>query len=144
MTTLTTTADLEARAAWSIITEPSDAPAGAITAALGHTAALAALAGSTDSDLAALLVEHEAVTTAADGIAAARRWRPRVSTADIDTAIASATRDGIHLIDPSIVPGLSDLGNVAPHLLWVRGDAAALTTPLVDKDWHVAELNLAL
>lgn len=133
MTTLTTTADLEARAAWSIITEPSDAPAGTITAAIGHTAALAALTGSTDSDLAVLLVEHEAVTTVADGIAAARRWRPRTSTADVDAAIARATRDGIHLIDPSTVPGLSDLGNVAPHLLWVRGDAAALTTPLVDK-----------
>jgi len=133
MTTLTTATDLEARAAWSIITEPADRIAGALTNAIGHAAAIEALAGNTNSDLAELLVHHDAAATLEDGEAAVRRWRPRVSLAAIDDALARAAREGIHLIDPSTVPGLSDLGNDTPHILWVRGDAAALITPLSSK-----------
>lgn len=73
-TALTTATALEARAAWSTITEPGDATAGALTRHAGHAAALEALAAGRDTLLAALAA---AGVDAEDAAHAAGRWLPR-------------------------------------------------------------------
>lgn len=125
MTTATTTTKIveivdvkerNARATWSIITEPGDGHAGALIQQLGHVAALDALKGK--------LANLDAI---APGLSAqAQRWMPRLRPAAIATALRIADQHGIRLVDPAAVPGLSDLGPHAPHALWVRGDIAAL------------------
>jgi DNA processing protein len=111
-------ADAEAYAAvvWSVITEPGDAVAGRVVAATGSAAGLAAVtAGRVPSD---------AGVDARDARAALARWEPRMRHAAVTTALALARRAGVRLV----VPGdeewpsrLADLGEHAPHALWVRG-----------------------
>ena len=125
MTTATTTTKIaeildvkerNARATWSIITEPGDGHAGALIQQLGHIAALDALKGK--------LADLDAI---APGLSEqAQRWMPRLRPAAIATALRTADQHGIRMVDPATVPGLSDLGPHAPHALWVRGDIAAL------------------
>lgn len=127
MSTLTTTTDLEARAAWSLLTEPGDTIAGAFTQALGHHAAIANVNSGRSSLLAALA---EAGVSETDAHAAADRWLARTPALPLERALESAHRHGITLLDPTTIPGMSDLGTSAPHVIWARGDLAALTTPL--------------
>ena len=129
-TALTTATALEARAAWSTITEPGDATAGALTRHAGHTAALEALAAGRDTLLAALAA---ADVDAEDAAHAADRWLPRHTPRHIDEALALAARHGITLIDPATIPGLSDLGDAAPHVIWARGTLTPLTRDLTDR-----------
>lgn len=107
-----------ARAAWSIITEPGDAYAGAVIQQLGHIGALTALEG----DLAAF---DDIAPGAAEQ---AKSWLPRLSTDAITRALRTAEQESIRLVDPATVPGIADLDTRAPHLLWVRGDINALGT----------------
>lgn len=130
MNTLTTTRDLAARAAWSIITEPGDLTAGNFTQVLGHHAALA-LATTGRDTLIASLIKFGA--SEEDAHTAATRWIPRTRTLNVDQVLDDAHRKGITLIDPDTIPGLSDLGNAAPHIIWARGDVATLTRPLTDR-----------
>lgn len=128
MSTLLTDTDTESRAAWSAITEPADTVAVAFTAALGHSAALTEL----ENPKAAIqsLIEVGAVADHTEASAAIRRWLPRLQSSAVDHALIDAARGGIQLIAPSQIPGLSDLGAQAPHLIWLRGDADALTGPI--------------
>ncbi len=89
-TTLTTATALEARAAWSTITEPGDATAGALTRHTGHTAALEALAAGRDTLLAALAA---ADIDADEATQAAARWLPRHNPRYIDEALALAAAE---------------------------------------------------
>lgn len=107
-----------ARAAWSIITEPGDAYAGAVIQQLGYIGALTALEG----DLAAF---DDIAPGAAEQ---AKSWLPRLSTDAITRALRTAEQQSIRLVDPATVPGIADLDTRAPHLLWVRGDINALGT----------------
>ncbi|MFH8253278.1 DNA-processing protein DprA [Microbacterium sp. B2969] len=108
--------ELNARAAWSIITEPGDGHAGILVQQLGHRGALTALEGK--------LADLDDI---APGLAAqARTWMPRLRSAAIASALTTAKDRGIRLVDPATVPGLVDLGAHAPHVLWVRGDIDAL------------------
>lgn len=132
MNTLTTATDLEARAAWAILTEPGDALAGTLTQTLGHAEALAAVLDNRNA-IAPLLLEHGVTIDPEEAAAAADRWLPRLRQADFDRAIEDAARHGIQLVDPTGIPGIADLGAHAPHLLWVLGSPAALTTPLTNK-----------
>lgn len=131
-TSLATSIELEARAAWSVITEPADAIAGRFVAALGHSTALRTLEDSRESIDA--LVDTHAAPDRETAAAAVQRWLPRMQSRSIEFALQEAARHDIRLIDPSTVPGLSDLDIRIPHLLWVRGDDEALVgTPLSSK-----------
>lgn len=133
-----TTSDLTARAAWSVLTEPGDAAAEALTTTLGHTRALEALTnGTIGSALAAADVDP---ATARESL---KHWQARLHAGALDANLAAVDRAGVTLLDPTEVPGLTDLGIHAPHVLYVRGNAQALTNP-GPKDWHVAELEVAL
>ena len=127
MPTLTTATELEARAAWSIATEPGDTTAGTLTQTLGHSAALAALTSGRSTLLEALA---ETGIDTEDAAAAANRWLARTNGTRLDDALAVAHRAGATLIDPTTIPGLSDLGTGAPHAIWARGDLTTITHPL--------------
>lgn len=129
-TTLTTATDLEARAAWSIITEPGDSTAGLLTQILGHATALEVATAGRSTLTAAL---RAAGIDADEADHAAGRWLPRLTPRALDDALALAARAGITLVDPATIPGLSDLGAHAPHVIWARGDLATLTRPLTDR-----------
>lgn len=128
MSTLLADTDLESRAAWSTITEPVDAIAIAFTAALGHSAALTELEHPKNAIQS--LIDVGAAADRPEAAAAVQRWIPRLQTSTVGHALATAARDGIRLIAPSQIPGLLNLGTQAPHLIWLRGDADALTGPI--------------
>ena len=109
-----------ARVAWSLITEPQDGPAAAVVSDLGYIDALDAIS---DPKRAAELGERDSELQA--GIA---RWTARIPHVHPDEVLLQAGRDGVHLVDPLSIPGLGDLA-IAPHVLYVRGDAAALAAP---------------
>ncbi|KDA04640.1 DNA-binding protein [Microbacterium sp. CH12i] len=130
-TTLTTATDLEARAAWSIIAEPSDAIAGAFTQTLGHAAALTAITSGRTTLIRALTELQGIGDRTADE--AANRWLPRLTKSYLTDALATAKNNSITLIDPNTIPGLRDLGENAPHAIWARGDLTNLTRPNTDR-----------
>lgn len=127
----TTSTDLEARAAWSVLTEPGDSVAGGLVAALGHADALTALENPASCITA--IMDADAASDQKQAAAAVQRWLPRLSTRSIDFALREASRHGIQMLDPASVPGIADLGVLAPHLLWVRGDLDAAVTSLSNK-----------
>lgn len=127
----TTSTDLEARAAWSVITEPGDTVAGGFVAAIGHTDALSALENPVACITA--IMDAGAASDQEQAAGAVQRWLPRMSARTIDFALREASRHGIQMLDPAAVPGIADLGVLAPHLLWVRGDLDAAATPLSSK-----------
>ena len=107
-----------ARAAWAMITEPGDAGAGRIVQTLGHRNALELL--RRDPDML------EAVAPDAGVPHRVTDWSRRLRDTTIRDALRDAERSDITLIDPATVPGMTDLGEEIPHLLWVRGDVQAL------------------
>lgn len=107
-----------ARATWSAMTEPGDTNASAVVTDLGYIDALDAV---TNSVRAAELGERSD-----DMARAVKLWRGRYRTENITQLLSDADNLGIHLVDPLSVRGMSDLGERAPHLLWVRGDVTAL------------------
>lgn len=128
MSTPVTDVDLESRAAWSAITEPADGISAAFAAALGHSAALAEL--EHPKNAVQSLIDVGAAADQVEATAAVQRWIPRLQSSAVGHALAAAARDGIQLIAPSQIPGLSDLGAQMPHLIWLRGDAAMLMGPI--------------
>lgn len=124
MSSTLTDTDLESRAVWSTITEPADTIAAAFTASLGHSEALAAL----ENPKSAMegLLDCGAAASPTEAAAAVQRWLPRLQSSAVDHTLKAATRAGIQMIAPSELPGLMDLGTQAPHLIWLRGDPAAL------------------
>lgn len=118
----------QAHIAWSAIAEPADPAAGALVGALGAARALAWLRECWDDPVAAT---HELAQVAPPErvdavIAAAERWRMRRDAMDPDPHIERARQVGARVVTPADAEwphALSDLGVLAPHALWVRGDA---------------------
>src|SRR5690606_13472966 len=115
--------------AWSCIAEPGDRDAGALVHTLGAGDALQRVldAGQRDAALIPPIVGIESSALAA----AVERWRPRLRSATVLHAVREAARLGIRMFtrdDPEWPVGLDDLGDHAPHLLWVRGDDAAMVS----------------
>jgi len=125
-------AEVFARAAWTVLTEPGDRAAAEVLEALGAPAALELLvAGATAGAVEAAMGEaghppaHPAALTAA-----LDRWRPRVSAATVRRAIESAHRRRVRLVVPSDTAwpgGLDDLGDGRPTALWVMGELERLS-----------------
>ncbi|MCR2809405.1 MULTISPECIES: DNA-processing protein DprA [unclassified Microbacterium] len=118
--------------AWSCLVEPGDGVAGRVVAALGPEAALAALS----SESLPHTVLETTDLTAAQWQQARDRWRPRLVAREVRNALEIARHSELAML----VPGdrhwpaaLTDLGQHAPFLLWVRGDPGALVhlTPSV-------------
>lgn len=110
-----------ARAAWSLVAEPGDGDAGRLVAELGAERAMAALI--------ARVRDESAPVAAPIGQAAIDRWRGRVDAAAVQLALRQAARFGAALVIPGDEhwpAGFADLGDHAPHALWVRGEPSRL------------------
>lgn len=109
--------EVYARAAWSVLTEPGDRVAGRLICLLGaHEALRRVQAGGAlgDADIPAQEAE-----------AARQRWMPRADPDLLATALERARRTRTRLLVPGDAEWptrTSDLGDHAPHALWVRGD----------------------
>jgi DNA processing protein len=110
---------------WSCLVEPGDGVAGRIVGALGYQQALGEVASGSGAAAreAASIGEREWQ----DALA---RWRPRMQPDRMRHALQLACRAGVSLLtrqDAAWPEALSDLGDHTPLVLWVRGDASALT-----------------
>jgi DNA processing protein len=124
-------AEIFARASWTGIAEPGDSVAGALVSALGPGQALASLVDGWP-------IERVSAATAAAGadsisahdlVLAFERWRPRVVSNAVITALRQAARVSARLILPTddVWPSaIDELGAHGPIALWVRGIDAAL------------------
>ncbi|GAB2507751.1 DNA-processing protein DprA [Microbacterium petrolearium] len=112
-----------ARAAWSVLAEPGDGPAGRLVAALGPVRALCAIGRSEGPPSG---FDSEAWR------AAVMRWRPRLAEGArlVAAALGTAAQRGLTLLTPEDDDAwptqLADLGDHAPAALWVRGDPGVL------------------
>ncbi len=110
------------RVAWGRIAEPCDLQAGALVAHLGHGGALRWLRSSGGEPPPGpwpLPVWERARA----------RWAPRLVGLDPEREVAAIRRLGGRVLvpgDEDWPPALADLDVLAPHCLWVRGDAALL------------------
>lgn len=118
--------DTFAHAAWSFLVEPGDRVAGALIRRFGATEALERIVSR---PAASTLADDElAATDIADALA---RWEPRLETPALFRSLTSAASLGIRIIragDESWPPGLDDLGDHAPRVLWLRGTVDALNS----------------
>jgi len=120
--TITSTSHLSpdalARAVWSITAEPGDGNTGALIAALGAHDALQ------------LVLEDDTPTHGTIDVRTIReRLMPRSAEHSIESAFAQAARIGATLLTPEHPhwpAGFNDLGDHAPHALWVRGNTELL------------------
>lgn len=113
-----------ARSALSGIAEPGDRIAGAAVQSLGGAATLAWLL----SEARDTLPDGIGVTSEEWGAAIAR-WQPRLSARHILRALQSAVSVKASLVLPADAAwpsGLDDLGEHAPQVLWLRGNADLL------------------
>jgi DNA processing protein len=110
---------LAARATWSAI--DTHCTAGPLTTALGHEEALAAIQNTRTAQ--ALVTEGRATDRDIT------EWRAALDRGAADRALAAAARENIQILHPDSVPGLSRLGDNAPHALWARGTIDTLTAP---------------
>ncbi|WP_141940148.1 DNA-processing protein DprA [Microbacterium sp. SLBN-154] len=112
-------ADVWARVAWNLLTEPGDGAAGHLIAEYGALRALEMVvsAGPAPAHLAAHVERGR------------ERWMPRWRPEGIAEACAAAARAGVQLLvpgDPSWPTAVDDLGSHRPVCLWVRGSVALL------------------
>lgn len=116
-----------ARAAWSVLTEPGDGVAGALIRELGAVEALRfAMDGGAEAGLA-VSGTARARNALAEG---KKRWMPRADPRAVAEALRGASQVGARLLVPGDLDwpaGVDDLGEHAPHALWVRGAATLLT-----------------
>lgn len=131
-----------ARVAWSTITEPGDAVAAELVAALGPEQAFEAVLHATtpgDGRLLCICVENGVAgaedpdvfrQVLADAVA---RWSPRLGRTAVGDVIAAARAVGARLL----VPGgagwperVDDLGPHAPLVLWTRTTASEVLPSL--------------
>lgn len=132
-------AEVFARSAWSLVAEPGDGTAGLLVGCLGAVPALEAVLGGRPPHALASMI-----ATRGDGPLlpepaelqehlshALERWRPRLTSTEVITALRQARRVGARLLlpsDPAWPSGLNDLGAHAPLALWWRGNDGALET----------------
>jgi len=114
-------AEVAARAAWSVLTEPGDGVAGALIAVCGPVLALELAL----SDTAALpdLGDSRAISEAR------RRWRPRANPAAVADALNGCHDVGGRMLLPADADwpsAVDDLALHAPIVLWTRGNPAVL------------------
>jgi DNA processing protein len=124
-------AEIFARASWTGIAEPGDSVAGVLVSTLGPVQALTSLVdGWTVERVAAATVDAGVDSVSARDLAPAfDRWRPRLVSNAVITALRQAARVSARLILPSdeLWPAAVDeLGRHGPIALWVRGIDAAL------------------
>ncbi|SDQ83350.1 DNA processing protein [Curtobacterium sp. UNCCL20] len=125
-----------ARVAWSTITEPGDAVAAELVAALGPEQAFEAVLGSTapDDDRLLRTCVESGVVGAEDPDtfrpvlhAAVARWTPRLGRTAVGDVIAAARAVGARLLVPGGVgwpERVDDLGPHGPLVLWTRTAAS--------------------
>lgn len=125
-----------ARVVLSMIAEPNDAASGHVLARVGGVETLRLI--EADDPVPGL--------ARADAL----MWRERLGariTPGLLGHVAETQGGAFGTLIPSDEDwpaGLDDLGDRAPYLLWTRGATSFLTRALSDRDWHVAELKLAL
>jgi DNA processing protein len=130
-------ADVFARSAWSLVTEPGDGTAGLLVGCLGAVGALEAVLGERPGHaMAAMITSHsesmllpEPAELQEQLSQALERWRPRLKSAEVVTALRQARRVGARLLLPEDAAwpgGLDDLGSHAPLALWWRGSPGSL------------------
>lgn len=113
-------AEAAARVAWSVLTEPGDRVAGALIAQLGAAEALRFGLSEQSHGLAERAIQ--------EGRA---RWWPRAKLKAVRDTLLGAAEVRARLLVPGMPEwpdALDDLGDHAPLLLWVRGDAGALSS----------------
>lgn len=114
-TTTITDPDTLARITWATITEPGDRVAGALIAEHGAEAALDVLRGDSAGDEDLITLRERALA--------------RLKDVQVEQAIRSGVRFGAAVLTPSHEhwpTRLADLGDFAPHALWVRGNTELL------------------
>ena len=110
-----------ARVSWGVIAEPGDGVAGALIAQLGAVEALRVAVEDSRFALSDRVIGE-----------AQRRWRPRAQPRAVTESLRGAQEVGARLVlsgDEEWPESLDDLGDHAPVLLWVRGDAGRLVAP---------------
>ncbi|WP_233563876.1 DNA-processing protein DprA [Cryobacterium tepidiphilum] len=130
-------AEVFARSAWSLVSEPGDGMAGLLVGCLGAVPALEAVIARRPADMLAREILSVAGDVALPEPAdleeqvrhALERWRPRLASAEVVTALRQARRVTARLLipgDPEWPEGVDDLGPHAPLALWCRGEDRAL------------------
>lgn len=110
--------DAQARAIWSIVSEPGDPDAGELIAALGAFEALQFV-----------LEDSAEVFEKIDIKLMRERLLPRATPGAIRQALTAAVWSGAALVTPEHPhwpAGFADLNSQAPHALWARGDTSLL------------------
>jgi len=120
-----------ARATWTAISEPGDRVASRVIESIGAETALGSLIDDREGGmLQHALADAGAEIDDAELTDAVKRWVPRISKPDALLAFRQAARFGVSLLvpgDPEWPAGFADLGDHAPHALWVRGHRQAIT-----------------
>lgn len=114
-------AETLARVSWGVVAEPGDGVAGALIAKLGVVEALHVAMEDSRFTLSDRVIGE-----------AQRRWRPRARLRAVTESLRGAHEVGARLVlrgDTNWPESLDDLGDHAPVLLWVRGDAGRLVSP---------------
>ena len=126
--------DVVARMVWSSIVEPGDRVAGELVDIYGPVDALA-FAERSAHGAKDIKSTHATLTDCGhstseddlrDGLA---RWSARLAAGNIVAQLEAAARVGAQVVTPGddVWPsGLSELGNHAPHALWLRGNRSTL------------------
>lgn len=113
-------AETLARVSWGVIAEPGDGVAGALIAELGVVEALHVAMEDSRFTLSDRVIGE-----------GQRRWRPRARLRAVTESLRGAHEVGAGLVlrgDANWPESLDDLGDHAPVLLWVRGDAGRLVS----------------
>lgn len=121
-----------ARATWTAITEPGDRVASRVIEQVGAERALGSLIDDREGGmLRHALADAGADIDEAELTDAVQRWTPRISKSNALLAFRQAARFGLSLVvpgDEEWPTGFADLGDHAPHAVWVRGHREALRT----------------
>lgn len=119
---MTSPSNLDDRVFWAALAPFQDPAGPALIRALGYAGARAIVEDRDVPGTTAALMNAGVAHDAAASVAKA--WADQASFATQETQRRLDPQTA--LVDPSTVPGLSDLGESAPHVLFVRGDVEAL------------------
>ena len=126
--------DVVARMVWSSVVEPGDRIAGSLIDVYGPVDAL--MFAETTTHAARVITQTRNTLTDCghattddelrDGLG---RWSARLAAGNVVAQLEAAARVGAQAVIPgdNVWPsGLGELGNHAPHALWLRGDRSTL------------------